>query len=396
MPTFRELMAQDAPPTGVSQPVETPVANGTPSAPVTALGEQVGATPPTQQETASTKEPTQPPAATPVEAEPDDPAKESPALPQLRGHIKTLEGKLDEQKPFVEAVTGYFATPEEMRPFLDVVEAARQADPETAAHQVGNALFQMLGPQRYAALVNDLSEQHGDYLRERLGTASSKSAAPKALDDAEVDDDNDDESLPSNPQLTQLQAENQQLKEQLTRVTSATTEAQQVERAREFYGSVTKPLDEALSQIAALPGYEGVPERVRAEVFAKFDANPQFKQAFEQAAEMAAKGEPKHLWGKAAGDMRREVERLTAEALQYHKRIVQPDVAAAEKAKAAQAAAQAAQQTEVPAARAAAPVTPVAPAAPVGEAPKKSLRQTLFDKREVRTGYDEMRQAGRF
>lgn len=395
MPTFRDLMAQDAPPTGVSQPVETPVANGTPSAPVTALGEQVGAPPPTQQETASTKEPTQPqqpPAETSAEAEPDDPAKESPALPQLRGHIKTLETKLDEQKPFVEAVTSYFATPEEMRPFLDVVEAARQADPETAAHQVGNALYQMLGPQRYAALVNDLSDQHGDYLRERL-SGMSKSGAPQPLAD---DDFDDDDSPPANPQLAQVQAENERLRAELTRVASATTEAQEVARVREFHGQVTKPLEDALAQIATLPGYDGVPERVRAEVFAKFDANPQNKQLFEQAAEMAARGEPRHLWSKAAGDMRREVERLTAEALQYHKRIVQPDIAAAEKAKAAQVAAAAAQQTEVPAARAAAPVTPAPAASPTGEAPKKSLRAQLFDRREVRAGYDEMRQAGRF
>ena len=393
MPTFRELMAQEAPTgVGITAASEQPSANGTPSAPVTALGEQEGANP-TQQTTQQPAE--QSPTEIATTTEHAKAVDESPAVPQMREHIKGLEADLAAAKPFAEVVTGYFETPEQMRPFLEVVEAAKQADPKTAAQSLGDAVYNLLGPQRYAAFVNNLSEQHGDYLRERLGASNAKPAeAPQVVDDLE---DDEEELANPNPRLTQLERENQQLKAELTRFTSSAEQDVQRERFTTFRGEVVKPLETALTQIAALPGYEGVADRVKAEVFTKFDSNPQLKQQFDQLAAMAAAGEPAHLYAKQQAELRRTVEKLTADALEYHKRIVQSAVAEAEKAKATQAAANAVTQTEVPAARPAAHVAPAQPpAAPVAEAPKRSLKQTLFDKREVKAGYQEMRNAGRF
>ena len=414
MSRFHDLMAADlatqapAAQPGESAPAETqPAATGTPSAPAHALGEESASqTTPPATETAATAAitPAEPAAVEqPAEATgAQPPANEPPAVPQMRQTIETLKSKLDEQKPLLEPITSRFTSEDEMRPFLSVVDAARERDPLQAAQKVGDSLFQMLGAERYGALVGDLTTQHLDFIIEqhRDEIAKRLGVTPAASGDERVFEDDDDEpAKTSNPQLSQLQQENEALKQQLAQLNGQSAAVQEQQRIATMRGQVLQPLKQAMDEVAGLgAGFEGVPERIRAEVLTQFQSNPQLVEAFETVAEMAARNEPPHLYSQAVKTMREAVQGLTEKALNYHKRVASAPVTQQQQAhQKALAAAEQTQRVEVArAASSAQPVVPPAPAPAATQQEKPSLRKQLFDKSEIKAGFNEMRQAGRF
>lgn len=415
MSRFHDLMAADlaavqapAAQPGESAPAETqPEATGTPSAPAHALGEQSAS-----QTTTPATETAETVATTPAEsvaveqsaqpaADVQTPA-ESVAVPQMRQTIEILKSKLDEQKPLLEPITSRFASEDEMRPFLSVVDAARERDPQQAAQKVGDGLYQMLGADRYGALVSDLASQHLDFVIEanRDAIMQRLGVTPASNEDRVFDDDDDEQpkTAAANPELIQLQQERDALKQQLAQLTGQSAAVQEQQRIASMRGTVLAPLQQAMTEVAALGAeFEGVPDRIKAEVLTQFQNNPQLTETFDTVAEMVAKGEPPHLYAKAVQTMREAVQGLTEKALHYHKRVVAAPVAQQQQGfERAKAAAERTAQVEVPrAAPSAQPVAP-APAPAPAQQQSQSLKKQLFDKSEIKAGLREMQQAGRF
>lgn len=334
---------------------------------------------------------------------PDDP-NESPGLKNQREHIKRLEAQLAELDPYAKEIKARVASPDELRPVVGLIDAARVADPNEAAKLVGDQLYEYLGEERYTKLVQDLHERHKEQLS-ALGQPLP--AAERPTDDAVPEPNPDDYDTDgeyelavklhkANAELNAVRATQSQYERQQQEFAATRLAEESRQRVVTLAQAVQAPLSQALAQLDLGELTDETRKRIRADVMADFDSDATLQAQLARAAQLAETGQPEHLYSADRAAMAAKIAELTEKALTYHTRAVAANANPQAKAAAALADANARMPQ---AARGAQPVvsaTNAQPATPPQITADKSAKAQLFDKNEMRRLGAELQASGRF
>lgn len=311
-------------------------------------------------------------------------ADEPIGVRNLRGQIKNLETQLAELKPYAKPIQDRFAKPDEFRPVVGLVDAARNQDPA----KIGDELFELIGEQNYTRLYEDMYRRHGAL----SGASTDDSESPESEDfDAEYESE---EAAAIAQELRAARAKLNQYEQRELQAAEQAQIAQQQMREQQTAQAIKAPLDAVLQTLNLGEATAQVSKVIQAQVMFEFEQDPANVERVERVMRLAQAGEPQHLYSGDVELLRQTMAELAERASNYHVKaygLLQHPQAVA-------AAALTNQQARNPTSVAGA--TPVVsasnpPAQPPAAPAYRSEKSKIFDRKAIGAEVAEMKASGR-